>query len=236
MGKHPTRRGYFLAALAGGVVAALLLSVIPAVAASGDRLVLGAQNRSGRSTWLTSRGTSVLKLNNTGGNPALDLRVERGVPPLQVNSTKRVVDLNADRIDGLDARDLIRVGYDSTDEVDDANGAAATVTISAPRRGLLVMSGTIDAAGNSHDLYICRLMVDGYLVIGTEMQSVVHAAGGTTINNSENCSTTGVQPVAAGSHQVTFDIVGWDAAVLHDASLWAMYVPFDHNGNPPNSN
>jgi hypothetical protein len=92
--------------LAGGVIAAIVLSVVPVVAGNGDALLLGAANRAGRSTWLTSRGPSVLKLNNTGGNPPLDLRTRDGAAPLAVDSNTRVDNLNADRVDGKHASEL----------------------------------------------------------------------------------------------------------------------------------
>ena len=239
MGKHQSRWGYFWSSLGGAmlgalIVGVLLVSMIPAVAGSGDPMVLGTQNRSGRSTWLTSRGPSVMKLNNVAGGPVLDLRNGGGAAPIMVDSDRRVTRLNADEVDGRHARDLIRVAYDSTDDAADANGAAATVTIEAPRRGLLVMSGGIDAAGGLYNAYYCRLKVDGILVAGTEMVSTVNDAGlDHTSNNSENCFTTGVQPVAAGSYEVTLDIYLWTTATFSDASLWAMYVPFDGTGNPP---
>jgi len=239
MGKHATRRGYFWSSLGGAILGALLVgvllvSMLPATASIGDRLVLGASNRSGRSTWLTSKGPSVLKLNNSAGNPVLDLRNGGTAAPLVVDSDRRVPGFNADKVDGRHARDLIRVAYDSTSNAPNANGAAATVTIEAPQSGLLVMSGTIDALGDDYDKYQCQLKVDGTLVLGTPMVSIVHDAGGAaTVNNSENCSTTGVYPVAAGSYDITLDIDGRDTVVFGNASLWAMYVPFDGTGATP---
>ena len=113
MSKHPTRRGYFLSSLGGAVLGALLVgvllvSMIPATAASGDRLVLGAVNRSGRSTWLTSRGPSVMNLNNAAGGVVLDLRNGGGAAPIMVDSDRRVPRFNADEVDGLHARDHVR--------------------------------------------------------------------------------------------------------------------------------
>jgi len=238
MGKYPTRRGYFLTAMTGSLigllVGALLVSVIPAVGRTGDPMVLGTSNRAGRSTWLASRGPSTLKLNNTAGNVALDLRVQPGTAPLAVNSNRRVVGLNADRVDGLHAAELVRVGYGSTADAADTNGAAATATITAPRPGLLVMSGTIEASGIPSDGYFCRLKVDGTEVTGTVMASTLGSAGGDHTNNAdENCATTGVYPVDAGQHTVTFHISSQNTAFFGGASVWALYVPFDGTGNPP---
>ena len=63
-------------------------------AATGDSFVLGHVNKAGR--------TSVL--NNTGSGPTLELRGDGA--PLAVASSKRVVHLNADPVDGRDAADL----------------------------------------------------------------------------------------------------------------------------------
>lgn len=112
MSNQSTRRGYFLAALTGIVAGALLISgltttVMPADAESGDTMIVGESNRAGRSTWLASRGPSVLKLNNTGGNPVLDLRNDGGSAPLLVDSSVVVAGLNADLLDGQDSTDFL---------------------------------------------------------------------------------------------------------------------------------
>ena len=49
---------------------------------------------------------AVLLVNNGGGGPALDLRVEPGQAPMKVNSGAKVTGLNADQVDGLDAEEL----------------------------------------------------------------------------------------------------------------------------------
>lgn len=238
MQTHPTRRGYFLSSLGGAVLGALLVAILligmlPAAGKTGDPLVLGAANRSGRSTWLTSGGPAVMKLNNSAGNPVLDLRNGGGSAPLAVDSRQLVSEFNADRLDGRHARDLIRVGYDMTTDASDGDGPAVQVPITAPRRGFLVATAAIDVSGNTYDLYTCQLTVDGEVVAGTEMHSAVHALSGHTANHSENCVTTGVLPVAAGSHVVGLDIANWDSASLNEASLWAMYLPFDDSGQAP---
>ena len=49
---------------------------------------------------------ALLLVNNNGGGPALDLRVEPGQAPMKVNSGAKVAGLNADNVDGLDAEQL----------------------------------------------------------------------------------------------------------------------------------
>lgn len=97
------RRGQFRSALTGLVIGVLVMASVPVVAKNGDPLVLGASNKAGRSTWLASRGPSVLKLTNTGGNPALHLKTAAGVAPMTVESDALVQSLNADLLDGRDS-------------------------------------------------------------------------------------------------------------------------------------
>jgi len=234
MGKHPTRRGYFLAALAGVLTGTLLVSVIPAVAGNGEPLVLGEANKAGRSTWLASQGPSVLKLNNTAGNVALDLRVQPGAAPLAVDSPKRVVDLNADRLDGRHARELIRVAYAETNNAPETASILST-EITAPQAGFLIMSASVDSSMvSSYDDFACGLKVDGSYIDETLRFSIIDYAGaGHTRNSQENCSTTGVNPVDAGTHTVTFAGSNLDDVNFGRATLWALYVPFDGTGATP---
>jgi hypothetical protein len=52
------------------------------------------------STLIGSTSGTLLRINNNGSGPALDLRVESGEAPMNVNSTTRVNALNADQVDG----------------------------------------------------------------------------------------------------------------------------------------
>jgi hypothetical protein len=219
-------------------------------------MVLGRPNLSAQATKMRSRGASTLRVTNRRPDGVgIEINTEPGIPPLRVNRTALNVNLNADRLDGHHAADflgvgdqaadsallsgyeadhLIRAGYDATTNAANANGEAATVRIGVPQPGLLVMSGTIDAYGDTYDLYRCRLTVDGTVVDGTQMASVIEDAGGDhTRNTEENCSTTGVQPVAVGWYDVALDITARDTVDFDDASLWVLYVPFNQGGNPP---
>jgi hypothetical protein len=76
-------------------------------AATGNALILGHSNSAG--------GTTSLK--NTGRGPALSLNNIKSAPPLVVNSSKVVKNLNADSVDSKSAQDLngyltYRVGRD----------------------------------------------------------------------------------------------------------------------------
>jgi hypothetical protein len=93
--------GYVKSGLVGAVVAAVVLLAFPAAGAVGSGLILGQGNSADAVTSLSGAATANLRITNSqAGAPALDLRVVSGSAPLKVNSTTRVPNLNADRLDG----------------------------------------------------------------------------------------------------------------------------------------
>lgn len=110
-GKAVTRkitRATRAAALAVGAVvisAVVLGGATTALAAvPGDPLKLGRINAIDRATKLVGKAKSPrLVIQNGGPGVALRLLVEPGNPPMQVNSTARIPNLNADRVDGRHA-------------------------------------------------------------------------------------------------------------------------------------
>jgi hypothetical protein len=82
------------------VILAVVMGVASmALAANGKPFLLGR----------TNVATAVSTLVKKGAGPALDLRVGSG-PPLRVNSSAPVANLNADKVDGQDASSLAPVG------------------------------------------------------------------------------------------------------------------------------
>ena len=81
-----------------------------AVAATGGNFILGNANSAGAKTTLTATNPGpALALSNTTTNTgatALNLNVAPGHPPFTTNSTTAVKNLNADKVDGLDAAQL----------------------------------------------------------------------------------------------------------------------------------
>src|SRR5215210_3894971 len=76
-------------------------------AAPGDPFKLGKINTINKiSSLVGSASTAMLKVDNNGSGPALDLQVEPNTAPLTVNSDTLVDSLNADKIDGLHADQL----------------------------------------------------------------------------------------------------------------------------------
>ena len=146
---------------------------------------------------------------------------------------------DSDAVDGYDANGLLRVAFDASNDLPDGDdtgtftagaGSPMSASITAPTAGWLVITGTIDGVNQTaDDLYNCILRVDGSSVTGTLMGSRLDGAG--TTNTSENCTTHGVQEVAAGTYTVTFDLFGVaTTTVFGDGSLSALFVSFDGTG------
>jgi hypothetical protein len=103
------RATVFLVGLA--VIVALVLGVATmALGATGGNFILGKANAAGAVSRLTANiAGPALNLVNTStgtGATALNLQVAPTKPPLKVNSSQRVANLNADRLDGMNPREL----------------------------------------------------------------------------------------------------------------------------------
>lgn len=100
---------FFKGIVLGSVCAMLVLVAGTALAGSGVGKIfnLGVTNTVDATTTLsgTASGT-MLQVTNQGTGPALSLGVQSGKAPLAVNSSTRVVSLNADILDGKHASDL----------------------------------------------------------------------------------------------------------------------------------
>ena len=249
------RRFSLLSALAGGLIAALVVSALPAIAqdpddqavtevaedraSPGDPFLLGLVNLVNRQTVLRGdAGASNLMIRNTGGEPPLSLRTAGGTqPPLAVDSRGKVRRLNADLLDSRHANGLIRAAFGSTDSAAHNDGDAVTATITAPQRGVLIMGGSIDAKGAPGfiDGFGCMLTVNGVEVPGTSRGSVVAWFDiGHTANSEENCSTDGGLIVEKGTHTVALSIFFHDGAAFDAASVWVIWSPFGGDGMVPN--
>jgi hypothetical protein len=70
----------------------------------GGNFILGKANTAGAATKLTSSvAGATLQLVNNGTGTALNLSVPSGKAPMTVNSSKKVANLNADKLDGHEA-------------------------------------------------------------------------------------------------------------------------------------
>ncbi len=223
-------RGNFFSALAGLIVGVMVVAVLPAGADDGDNLVLGANNTATQITKVTDRG-GVLFRTTRIDTPAARFKVRSG-PPIAVNSNVRVPALNADLLDGRHANTLSRAEYCADDDPADGTDYSCSMVITAPKRGLLLMSGSLDlwrtAAGG--DLLHCRFTLDGNEVPGSERAMDLRVPE----NMEANCATDAGVEVDAGSHTVTLEMVSVapDTRIAY-VGAYVIYVPFDGQGNMP---
>jgi hypothetical protein len=147
----------------------MLISALPGLAASGDNMILGQKNNALKPTKLVSRGGMVLHV-GIPNRSALTLVVVGDEPPMKVNSTGLVTNLNADLLDGLDSTAFSLVGH--THAVEDHGGgcpfglvmrglnAAGQVMCTVPPA-----LTTIDATGNVGEFSSLVLDSSGFPVI-----------------------------------------------------------------------
>jgi len=150
--KPATHRGRAIALLA-------VLAVVVFLAAGGASdaatvahfLALGKTTKTSKATGLSSRnpGRPTLALANTGGQPAASFGTLSSTPPFSVSSTAKVVNLDADLLDGLDSSQLQRAitgsctGGSAIQTVG-GNGTVSCVTIPS-----LSAAPAWDLAGNA---------------------------------------------------------------------------------------
>jgi hypothetical protein len=168
------------ARLRHSVVAVCLLIVVTAgtaaAAAPGDPFKLGVLNTINNLTRLEGNvTTALLRITNATG-PALDLRVPAAKAPLVVNSSTKVVNLNADKIDSVDSTQLQRrvtgicpagqsiraigAGGGVTCELDNGKDLARTVIVSPV--GTAVQNGTALLA--AHNAIVGASATNPYLL------------------------------------------------------------------------
>ena len=106
-------RSHLTTAIAGGLIAALLVMTLPVLAGDGDFLVLGEKNTARRRTKVTTKGGFVFR-NVRADTPAAEFEVVSG-PPFAVNSSETVSGLSADLLDGMEAAAFLGVTEQAAD-------------------------------------------------------------------------------------------------------------------------
>ncbi len=237
-------------------------ATVAMAAVPGDPFKLGRTNTIDEmSTLVGSASGALLKVDNEGDGPALDLRVESGEAPMKVDSSSKVTSLNADKLDGNDASAFLGADDQATsatnaDEVDskDANelvrvasftgesplpdgtegGKVATTKINAPSKGFLV----IDASSDFRNQDLAPASITFSCFIGVDNTAASgserHIELDHDVNREEDCSTNAVVPVFAGNHTVDLKVRGPSKNTEYDDTvLSAIYIPFDRNGAQP---
>lgn len=133
------------------VVLSVMLGIATtAIAATGGNFLLGKSNSAGAVSKLAAKiAGPTLQLVNTSTNAtatALSLNVAAGKPPMKVNSSTKVANLNSDKLDGKDSSQLVQGnGTTSRGQVALPPGTEATIlTTSNPNVQLsYVCPGTL---------------------------------------------------------------------------------------------
>jgi hypothetical protein len=150
-----------------------------------------------------------LRLDNNSTNSAataLDLQVEPGKTPMKVNSTTKVANLNADRLDDKSAEDLSRVAVMNTGDTTAIPTDFSQVTygqqlsITAPAAGFVRVNGNVTVrnvgctSGCTFNAYVRHINTSTFSYPQQE----------DALNTYGNAGLDAVFPVSAGVN--TFDI------------------------------
>jgi hypothetical protein len=118
-----------LSGLVGGIVVLAFAYVGIASGAAGDNFILGQVNNSGVTTELQgSPSGNLMVLDQNGGGVPLAIQGPGAQPPFSVTSSKKVVNLNADKVDGTEVASLMRrntydvVRTDADSDIDSVDG------------------------------------------------------------------------------------------------------------------
>jgi hypothetical protein len=211
-------------------------------AATGGNFILGNPNTATSTTALTANiAGKALQLNNnsTGANAtALGMSVASGKPPIITNSSTKVANLNADKIDGRDANTLVRAAGAQTSATTEVLQTTTVsyggpLSITAPSAGFVIVNASITLMNASCAVTTgSECDVDGW---------VRHIQSGETSNVSQetvndhlhNIAPASVFPVSAGVN--TFDIRLHRAGNVGQIYGWfaemnALFVPFGSTG------
>ena len=138
------------------VLAAVLGVATAALAATGANFILGKSNVATTVSKLTANiagpALSLINTSTASGATALNLKVASGDPPLKVNSTTQVPNLNASKLDGKDASAFYAAGSKVAD-----SSHADTADMSSDGKAV---QGSVDFAGCvQHDVITYPLTV-----------------------------------------------------------------------------
>lgn len=175
-------------------------------------------------------GTGAAIIADGKNNTAADLRVNSSsIPPLKVNSTGLVANLNSDLVDGLHANALTRVAFNGRTDfaLNGVDGVAISTTITAPIRGFLTITAGSDVFGGPDSFFSCNLDVDG-----TNINASTRSMSLATGNGEEDCSTNAGFATCGGTHTVSLEGSGLSAGVIfNETTIEVQFTPYDGAGN-----
>ena len=242
------RATVFLIGLA--VILALVFGVASTVSAhTGNKgfFHLGHKNVSNALSTLVKQGPG----------PALNLMVQSGQPPLKVNSSGKVANLNSDKLDGLDQSAFLRKTGKATDsdKLDGKNSDEILPLVRAQRdnnpsftsfiqNGSSAQTNTVSITAPTDGFFVISSSVDITHYSGTDTQkfTVSTKLDGTNVsaarleispNTAENVSPHTTVPVSSGEHTITLEanrFVGTGSWIFNRNNLSVMFIPASRGG------
>lgn len=199
-------------------------------AASGHPLILGHSN--------SATGTTSLK--NIGRGPALNLNSAKSSPPLVVNSSKMVKNLNANQVGGLTAAQLspaiatYRLGTSGGTLSNDQH----LFQINAPKGNVEFTMTGLWTSDNSADTMQCLIIDKGLLTSTSDITKVYAVTSKSSTSTDEpvinqtgfahfprgaklifGCITTGDAGVVTLAHPITFTFQNVNQQFKHGSSI-----------------
>jgi hypothetical protein len=250
IGAFSIRRSSHAAVFAHALAGAVTIIVLAATTASagsgvGASFSLGQTNTVNEKSTLTgAKGGAMLDIVNTStqaGSVPLKLEAAIGKPPMVVNSSVKVVNLNADKIDGFHANGLGRVQSSSNDTLSSSSSTDTelSVTITAPANGFVRLDGRIIAYDGFENSYctscyaIVRLIND---VSGVESPMSFASLGtaGAAHSTAAEIPVNWLVPVTAGAHSYSIRtakvILDGTGFTFYNPYLIAQFIPFNGSG------
>ena len=195
------------AGLAAALVAALIVVAVPAEGAPngggpGDPLLLSRVNQAGPMTVLKSNGGFRILAKNPK-RPPLMVYTPDSMPPLDVSSSAKVENLNADLLDGSNAAQLrSSVVWWSNDSLPDQDISAERTVIVPPGGATLVMIGSYSFFNDSPSVpavTTCWFQTgSGLVMVDSERPASVPP------KTPGFCSTNAAREFAAGTYSIRF--------------------------------
>jgi hypothetical protein len=188
--------------------------------ATGGNFILGQTNSASTQTKLVApiAGPALGVDNSNTGAGATGLRIVTAAtrPPLVVNSSTRVDNLNADKLDGLNSTQFPRKAVIPFNLAP----GATTGQISLPGNQPVFVMGVTTTNGERSVGQATLLRVPGGLIMWTGLESLAYFAS--SPNTSGYGSATGAHIVFLDySHVVYFEVSGPDAIRIHNEGGFA---------------
>lgn len=237
----------------GAVLGALIVSVLPALAAQvGDPLALGQVNKLDERTDLKGKAKGAnLQIKNTGNASALTAKADRQAIKAKATDGPVGINVKADRVgvkirvdDGFapikvnkGAGTATNLSADLLDgrngdelvraaHADGSSGVAGFVAFTLPTDGVVLFGGSAEVGFTSiAGTARCYLDVDSTPIGETEREVHVSSTHPTDI-----CSISGALELEAGTYQIRMVAVHSVSGFEGDTDLWLLFVPFGAAG------